>query len=1181
MATVNRRRSKRDDYDDDDDRPSRQQKGRKRKRSVRSHAFFWGSLVTLLIIVAIYLAPMIVGSTSLRNSLLQTALRMDGTITLGSASLGWFSPVVADDIQIRDADGEAAIEIAQFRTAKPLIQLLLDFGNVGLVEIDRPVVHAICHENSSNLERIFSAIVAEEETVKAAVEVKVIDGTVVINDVHRGRTFRVEQLAVDCKVADAEEPLMVQASGNLAGDARGAAFKVDLRTQRSEDGKNPMAAGKVACNSTAIPLEIADPILRRTVDGADLSGRVSTDLNGAWGKLAESGEASVQGEAIISDLSLAAKALGTDRLKLARVEIPCHVIQRGETLAIEQLGVMSELGNIALVGTLKMDDFAAEDKVAALLAETYQVNGELDLVALSRVLPETLRIKEGTEITSGKVRLAVASKLQNGEPAWTGEIGASHLGANANGKALVWENPLDVNFAAHKSPKGVILDKAECTSSFLHASAAGSLEDLTATASFDLARLVSELQQFADLSQLQLTGQGEARLVLKRAAGDKFDADGQLQITGFQFVPVAGGQPWKEDKVLATLDVDGQFEAEQLKRIHRAVATVDVGQERLSAELREPIVDPMTSPWPLVCNWRGQLAPWGPRLEAVAGVVGWQLNGQGQLQATVNCSRELVEIQRAQVDLAQLHAWGNGWFINEPTSTLVFVGDYKVPERKGKITEASFKAGSTNAVLRGASLAGTADGWKVDSGAAQLAAELVTLYRWRHDPRLPANWRVSGNIVANAEIGHEGHTTTARLDGTINQLLLVDLTTRGTGNAAGTWQEPQIKLAGVANYDGTSQVLKFERAQVASAALGVSASGVIPCSATGGNVEVNGTLQYDWQQLAPLWRPILGEHVQIAGNQTRSFNVRGKLAGSPMLADSWKAVTGDFGIGWTGMTLAGLQVGQGEVVANLSDGLIRTKPMDVTVSEGRLTFAPFARLTPAPAEFYIPQGPLLANVHLSPEMCKRGLKFVAPIVAETTVAEGRFSISMDGGRIPLADPKAADIAGHMAIRAQVKPGPVAQEFFVLLNELASVLKQGAFKPLDDQTGSLMSIDTSDVQFRVVQRRVYHSNLKFTLGTMPISTYGSVGMDDESLAMVAEIPLQAQLLGKDVSLGTMEGQKLQIPIGGTLSKPQLDRGALRQLTAQVLQNMTRGVLTNELGKQLDRILPFQRQTVPAP
>ena len=53
---------------------------------------------------------------------------------------------------------------------------------------------------------------------------------------------------------------------------------------------------------------------------------------------------------------------------------------------------------------------------------------------------------------------------------------------------------------------------------------------------------------------------------------------------------------------------------------------------------------------------------------------------------------------------------------------------------------------------------------------------------------------------------------------------------------------------------------------------------------------------------------------------------------------------------------------------------------------------------------------------------------------------------------------------------------------------------------------------------MVQRRIYHKNLKFTVGTMQISTYGSVGLDDESLSMIAEVPLQANLLGQRSGAG---------------------------------------------------------------
>ena len=97
--------------------------------------------------------------------------------------------------------------------------------------------------------------------------------------------------------------------------------------------------------------------------------------------------------------------------------------------------------------------------------------------------------------------------------------------------------------------------------------------------------------------------------------------------------------------------------------------------------------------------------------------------------------------------------------------------------------------------------------------------------------------------------------------------------------------------------------------------------------------------------------------------------------------------------------------------------------------------------------------------------------------------------------------------------------------------------------------------------------------------LPITTQGSVGLD-ETLSMVAEVPLRAQLFGPDLSFGSLEGETLRIRIGGTLAKPKLDRGALAQLTSQLLQNATRGVLFDEVNKQLERLFPLQPQPSPS-
>jgi hypothetical protein len=1171
MATVERSRSRKKNKPDDAD-----------VKQGKSHAFRNGCLAMLLLLcVAVFFAPGVIARTSLRNSLLQSALKMDGTVTLGSASLGWFSSVVVENIEVRDAEDQIVAEVAQLRTAKSLLGLLADLGNLGEIEVNAPKLNIVCLEQETNLERIFSSLIAEESEAKVSLALKLNDGTIDIQDVPSGREFHIDKLAVDFALTDSAQPIVVAASGNIIDGQTPGNFKLDLQTQRSEDGKNPLASGKVACNSTALPLELADPILRRKVDGAALGGRLSTRLNGAWGKLAESGEASVQGEALVSNLTFAAAALGHDKIELERIEVPCHLIQRGDTLEVQQLGATCELGNISLTGSAKMDDFSATDKLAALLKESFKLQGEVDLVALAKVLPETLRIREGTEITSGKIRLAVASGQEEGQPVWSGQVDASHLGATSDGRALVWENPLALDFAARQTPDGIVVDRAECTSSFLHASAAGSVNDLTGTANFDLARLVDELKQFADLSDLALTGQGNGKLELKRVAGDQFTGTGQFEVRGFQFVPVAGGQPWKEDKLLATLELGGKFEKETLKQIERAIVTVDVGPERLTAQLREPVADPATAAWPLKCSWHGELTPWATRLSACLGMTGWDLRGAGDLQADVTISSKSIDLEHAKGNLAQLQVWGNDWFINEPAVNFTGEARWDREKQRGEVSTARVTAGSTAAVVSNASLQQVEEGWKVDGGTAQFGADLVTLYRWRHDPRLPATWRISGRLAAQAKMQLDAEATTARIDGEVDQLVLVDLSQPGNGTGAGTWQESRITMAALATYRPKTEVLMIEQAQLAAAAIRCDAKGTVPLSAQGGDIDVQGTLQYDWQQLAALWRPLLGDGAQIAGNQTRKFAVSGRLTGSPALGDSWRQVAGNAAVGWSGMSVHGMTVGPGDIVANLAEGQIHTQPLDVEVSEGRLTFAPVIRLTPAPAEIYIPRGPLLTNLHLTPEMCKRGLKFVAPIVAETAVAEGRFSVSMDGGRIPLFDPKGGDVAGHMAIRAQVKPGPVAQEFFVLVNELFTVLKQGNFQPLNEKTGALMSIDTTDVEFRMVQRRVYHRNLKFVVGTMPITTHGSVGLDDESLSMVAEIPLQANLLGRDLALGSLEGQVIQLPIGGTLSKPKLDRGALGKLTAGIVQSFTRGVLQNEVGKQLERFIPLRQQTVPSP
>lgn len=1163
MATVDRPRSKK-----------RASAHAPKELATRSHAFRYGSLITLALLLAgLYLAPTIVAYTPLGPWAVKSALGLDGSISFGSASLGWFSGAAAENIEIRDAEGEKVLEVASLTTDKSLLALAMNSSDLGPVHVERPVVHVVAGPKDTNLERVFAALLKTNYSARVSVQLQITDGAVSIDDVPSSRQFQIEGLALDCTIAEADQPLVLVASGTISDKRQPANFKLELRSTGLA-GSTHSPSGKVDCQTTDVPLEVLDPIMRRYIERATLSGRLSTRLAGAWGTMAEGGEASVRGESTVTNLVFASASLGADRIELDRVDIPCQIAQKGETIEIEKLAIQCEVGQLTLSGSAKMSDLSEPRVLAALAREAYKLDGHADLAQIARRLPQTLRIREDTEITSGQIDLSVISRRETAGMTWSGNIDAKQLAANSGGRPLTWSNPLEIQFETHEGKNGLVLDRAECTSSFLQIEAAGSIDDLTAQATFDLARLTAELRQFSDLGGAQLAGRGEAQLAWKRGENDRFTSAGQFQSQGFQFI-AAGGNAWKEDNLVAKLDLDGELQGQALKRVDRAELTIDAGGERLQARLSEPVSQPASASWPVECSWHGQLTNWPRRLENCAGVTGWDLAGAGTLQASLACSTKSIEVSQAKAEFAQLRVWGHGCFITEPLAILRAEGRWDVAKKKLDLVEASISAGPTLATASKAVVQATSAGWAVEGATAKVGTDLAQWYRWGHDPRTAASLQVAGRLDATADIKHDSGVTTCRADGKIDQLQLVDLTRPATpGAVPAVWRERQITFSASGNYSHETQLASLEKIQVASDALRTSAAGAIPLAEQGGQVDLKGAIEYDWNQLAPLWRPYVGPNVQIAGRQSRAFSMQGRLTGSPSDSQSWKQVAGDAAVGWTGMDIAGMRVGPGEVVARMSDGQIQGQPMDVQVSEGRFTLTPFVRLNPAPAALLISRGPLLTDVHLSPEMCARGLKFVAPILAESTVAEGRFSISLDGGRIPLSDPGAGDTSGRMTMKAQVKAGPVAQEFMVLLNEITAVLQRGSLVQRNDQTSALLSIDTSEIEFRMVDRRVYHRGLKFMAGTLPITTHGSVGLD-ETLAIVAEVPIQAKLLGRDLSLGALEGQTLQIPIDGTLKKPKLDHHIVERLTGQFLQNATRGLLLEGLNKQLDRLIPPQQ------
>src|SRR5262249_35048275 len=162
----------------------------------------------------------------------------------------------------------------------------------------------------------------------------------------------------------------------------------------------------------------------------------------------------------------------------------------------------------------------------------------------------------------------------------------------------------------------------------------------------------------------------------------------------------------------------------------------------------------------------------------------------------------------------------------------------------------------------------------------------------------------------------------------------------------------------------------------------------------------------------------------------------------------------------------------------------------------------------------------------------------APMVSDASRVEGMFSVELDGARVPLADPKQADMGGRLVVQNMiVTPGPLFRPFIVIGQQVEAIVKG---RPnLTGFTGdtALLKVDDQKVDFRLVDGRVYHQGLSMQVGQVNMRTRGWVGLD-ESVNIVVEVPLKDEWMRQRNSpLASLSEPVIRIPIVGNLRDPK--------------------------------------------
>ncbi|HEX5470303.1 MAG TPA: hypothetical protein VFW73_00360 [Lacipirellulaceae bacterium] len=1087
-------------------------------------------IILALLATVIALFPVLLAKTPLGNMLLSMVLPKDAVrINIGEMSLSWISNPTLSNVDIRDATGDSLLVAESIHINHSLVSLAFNPRDLGTIQIIRPVLHVKVRPNGSNLEDVIRKLLtastekhnlqdARPDKKCAAFGIQLVDATILSDDVSTGRQWRVQNISAEYDTRGVA-PDQASLTGEIVVADRGStptpAGRFALSLKPSDGGHEQLSV-----QADRIALAIAEPWLRRFESGSALSGTLSGQATASWtaGNSGLPSDLSTRGALRVDQFDATGAGLHGDHVRLAQVELPWRITAQPTGLAIDEFQLRTDIGQLAIRGQFDPAAVRPPDSksstAARLIAGRHDLDmrGAIDIARLVAMLPHTLNIRNGVTITSGTIDITGGLKPTAKGETLTGSVNVARLAGTSRGKALAWDQPINMDVSLRGANGVIALDSLQCNSKFLHIEAAGTLQQFTANAEFDLNALAAQLDQFVDLSNVQLAGNGSARVALQQANSGAFAGN----LTG------------------------------NLAQIHVAL---------------------------------------GP----------WQLHGTSDFSANVQLNGTDLEASNAKLVVTDLRAIGPAWNINEPK--VEFSGDLRWDVARNEFTTKSAQVVSSTVAFA------TKDvhyggGAQQITGAAAFRADLARLAAWRVPSANPVHYVPSGQFTGNVRFVQQAGQITGQITATGQNLALTSVAantamqgTNGPGYQT-VWQEPQLTLSGATTYDAASDHLSFNQFQIQSNTLQASASGQIQKLSTDAECNVNGTLSYDLAQVTPLLRPYVGTGVKLTGREQARFALAGKLGEDTMpraqltsltsspdgaatfpasaAASHWsRRIHAQIELPWSGADVYGMQIGPGRLAATLGDGALRIEPLALTIGQGQLTAAPFVRLDPAPAELSLAGGPILTNVHISPEVSEAMLKYMAPVLAGATQSEGLFSLQLDSARVPLADFRNADSAGQLTVHSvRVTPGPMASEWVGLAQQIEALAKRHDPASLTGRQVTLVSIRDQQVVFRVVNGRVYHQNVEFQVGDVTLRSQGSVGFD-QTIALTLEIPIQDAWVAKEPLLSGLKGQSLQVPVTGTLTHPKMDQRAITRLSAQLIQNGAGQALGNELNKALDK------------
>jgi hypothetical protein len=507
----------------------------------RRHWGRWILAFAVIVLLPLVFAPQIVAWSPLRHEL--PRLRMPGFkghIRVGRAMLSWWGPTELWDLELDAPDGKPFYKVAKVTEFQGAWGSVFRREDPIESRLEQPVVILTLRPDGSNVEDALAPVLDHPIKSPRKKSFNATGGSLTATDTVTGRVANWKDIAMQGTVdPQGSTPNRVQLSASLAESSAAKQIEVDFTWSNPSDGlKRSQGKWDLGLRTTDLPLTALGPLLGRFASDLDLSGMVTTHVH-----LVSSSDPAANGNVPVSgdwqlttqNLQVACPSrMGDERLALDKADFAGRFSREGSNCLVETLKLTTDVCRLEGSGSIPLHpaDATADSpaKDAAPLDANFKLHGDVDLVALANHLPNTLKIREGTKLTEGRITFEAGSRQAEQGTVWTGNVETSRIAALVAGEQVAWDEPLKFKFALHREQHDdhdrTQIDSVELLSDIIHLTGKSNGDALHLDGHCDLEQVIKRLGQFIDTDKQELRGK------LSLAADITRDAEGLVAIDG-------------------------------------------------------------------------------------------------------------------------------------------------------------------------------------------------------------------------------------------------------------------------------------------------------------------------------------------------------------------------------------------------------------------------------------------------------------------------------------------------------------------------------------------------------------------------------------------------------------------------------------------------------------------------